>query len=374
MSAPPIIGPDVQTISADNVKNANSIGMARNINQSFYNSIAWKFEEDSLEEKLLGATVTTSEDSFNRVQNIGLRTLTIEAGGIRDTPENRNKIDVISFRFLDRYQFGAEVLKVQVDFKTAFKIEVGDTVILDGQSLNLSDSNTASREFLPRVMECTNRAINLKTGACSLELTDTNLGTRARYGTFSPASLVGTGSTLSEIAIKRSFSTLETELERDKWRDYVTQKITIRSPDHSTIYTTTLIGLSATNPNILLVNPPIGGLPSEDWIVESPIYDDSSKQAMQYWKSLHCYFTPQVDVVSATTTEITVDSGDISKFYVGAPVTIHLEDYSEDDTTTVAEINANTITLTKTLSFTPDNTYKIDLIGFEDEGAPYSFY
>lgn len=373
ISAPPIVGPNAKTISADNVTNATRVMMSRSINQAFYNSIAWKFDEDAVEDKFKAATVTTSEDSFNRVK-VGNRTLTIESGGIRDTQSNRNIIDAISTRFLDRYQYGAEKVSFDINFETAFTIEPGDTVILEGDTMGLADITNGSRNFLTRVMEVTNKSINLKTGKASIELTDTNLSTNARYGTFSPASYVGTGSTTSQIVIERSFGTTELELERDKWSDYILQDIVIRSYDHSTIYETTLLGFSPSDPNILLVSPPVGLAPSQGFIVESPPYDETSKQSMKFWKALHTYAAPQVEATGGSTTTITVDAGDVDKFFVGSPVRIHLDDYSEDESASVAEISGTTLTLNKTLSFTITSSHLIDAIGFGDKGVPYSFF
>lgn len=373
IASPPILGLKVKTISADNVTNAPQVSMTRSINQSFYNAIAYKFNDDAVEDKFLGAVITQSSDSTNRI-NIGNRVLDIECGGIRDTEANRNKIEAISNRFLDRYQYGAETVTVGVNFKTAFSIEPGDTSIFDGETLGVSDITQGNRNFIPRVFECIDRQINLKTGACTLKFQDTNLSTRARYGVFAPSSLVGAGSTTSQIVIKRSFGTLETELERDKWSDYVNQDIVIRTSDHSTVYETTLIGLSATNPNILLVNPPVALAPSEDYVIEPPQYENTNPQEMRLWKALHCFFNPQVQATGGTTTTASIDVGDIGKFYVGAPVRVHLADYSEDDSTTVAEVGASSITLNKTLGFTVTSSHLIDLIGFGDEGSPYAFF
>ena len=373
ISAPPLVGPNVKTISAETVTNATQMAMTRSINQSFYNSIAFKFAEDEVEDKFKGATVFQSEDSFNRVK-VGSRPLVIECGGIKDTPVNRGKIDIISRRFLDRYQYGAEQIKVGVTFKTAFQVEPGDTVILDGESLKISDITQGTREFFPRVMEVTNRSINLKTGKASLDLSDTNLSTRARYGVWSPASIIGAGSTTSNIVLTRSFGTTELELERDKWADYVLQDVTIRSVDHSVIYNTTIIGLSPSNPNILIVNPPIASAAIEGFIIESPIYNDTTKNEMKYYKALHCYFNPQVEATGGTTSTIEVGVGDVDKFITGSPVRIHLDDYSEDAETSVTDVTGTTITLNKTLSFAVTSSHLIDLIGFKDKGSPYRWY
>ena len=119
---------------------------------------------------------------------------------------------------------------------------------------------------------------------------------------------------------------------------------------------------------------PVSLAPLEDFVVEPPNYDEASAQSQRLYKALHCSFTPQVQATGGTTSTITVDAGDASKFYEGAPVRVHLNDYSEDDTTTVTDITGTTITLNKTLDFTVTSSHLIDLIGFGDGGQPYCFY
>lgn len=374
ISAPPILGPNAKTLSADNITNAERVAITRSINEAFYNSVAYKFNEDAVEDRFLSGTIFSSEDSFNRI-NVGNRTLTIEAGGIRESAANRNKIDSISRRFLDRYQFGAEQVVCNVNFKTAFSVEPGDTVVLDGESIQLADITQGNRNFLPRVCEVVNRAINLKTGACTLTISDTNLSTRTRYCVFSPSSIIGTGSTTTELVITRSYSTGPLELERDKWTDYLLQKVRIHNSDYSYDEETTLIALSASNPNIVQVNPPLPSAPTSGFILTVPEYDETSKQDMKLYKALHGFWNPQVAATGGSTTTFTVASGDASKFYVGASVRIHLADYSEDDTTTVAEISGTTITLNKTLAFSVTSSHLVDNIGFAgDQGSYYAFY
>jgi hypothetical protein len=374
ISAPPIVGPKAKTINADNVTNATSLKMTRSINNAFYNAIAYKFNDDSIDDRFLSAVITQSADSTNRI-NIGNRVLEIECGGIRESEANRNKIEAISSRFLDRYQYGAETVEVGVNFKTGFAIEPGDTVIFDGASLGVSDITQGNRDFLPRVFECIDKQINLRTGECKIIIQDTNLGVRARYGTWAPASLVGSGSTASNIVVKKSFGTEDFELERDKWADYILSDIRVRSDDHSTSERTTLIGLSATRPNVLIVNPPLSFTPTENMIIEPPVYDESDARELKLYKAIHCFWNPQVAATGGNTTSFTVDSGDIGKFYVGAPLQIHLADYSENASATVESISGTTVNLTTELGFSVTSSHLIDKIGFAgDTGSFYAFY
>lgn len=373
ISAPPVVAFNAKTISSDTVTNASKLMMSRSINKFFYNSIAYKFNIDAINDKFLAATITTDEDSQARVK-VGNKTMTIEAGGVRESETNRQKIKSITRRLLDRYSVGAETLQVETNFKTGFPIETGDTVIIDGASLKLSDINNGSRDFVPRVFEVQNKAINLKNGKAKLTLVDTNLSTARRYGVFAPASYIGVGSDTSNIIIKRSFGTTNLELERDKWNDYLIQRVQVRSQDFSQAAETNLVGFDNSNPDLLKLNPPLPFVPNEDYIIESADYDESSQQVQGLWKALHCFFNPRVTTISGDTQSFTVSALDAAKFKKGASLDIHSNDFVDQEDATVASVVGNTVNLNKAVAFTITANYEIDLIGFGDGGASYAWY
>jgi hypothetical protein len=373
ISAPPIIGPNVKTINNTNVTKQTGLKLRRSFNESFYNSVVYKIDKDVVEDKFLGAVVTTSQKSTRRV-NIGNRPLTIECDGIKNTQENLNKIKAISERYLDRYQYGAESLIADINFKTAFSIEPGDTVILDGESLGLTDITTASKKFLPRVMEVINNSINLKNGKGNLLLQDTNLSTQRRYGTIAPASLTDSGSTTSKIYIKKSFATGDLEIERDRWKEYIQQKVMIRNEDFTKVYETSIARLSPSNPNVLEIHPALPEAPGENWIIEPPEYDESDAFEMRYWKALHCFFNYQIAATSGTTSQFSVAPIDFDKILKGAPVVIHNEDFTEFAESEISDITGATFTLTDDIEFTITSNHLVELIGFKDGGSPYAWY
>ena len=63
--------------------------------------------------------------------------------------------------------------------------------------------------------------MNIATGRIDLTLVDTNYSTEGRYGIFSPASIVGVGSTPTELVITSSYGTAAYEIEKDKWTGYI---------------------------------------------------------------------------------------------------------------------------------------------------------
>ena len=374
-AAPPIASAETPKLNETNVKNATRIRINRSFNQRFYNAVQYRFNEDSLDDRFLSGEIFLSAESVERIP-IGNRVLKIDSKGLRDNADSLQLVETNALRYLDRYQFGAEQLKLDVNFATGFSIEISDSVILEGAGLKLSDSNNGTRDFSPRVMEVVNKSFNLKAGAITLTLVDSSFSARARYGTIAPSSRLGSGSTTTTLTLKRSYGTLDTEFERDKWEQYVGQRIRIRSDDFSTDLETRIFRLSPSNPNVLEVNPALPFAPSEDLIVDVPEYDEDD-QFLGLYKALHCFFTPAVNVVSQSGADIVVDSSDIDKFIVGYPVLLHNSDYSNTLETNVSTINVgtNTITLSTAPTFTADNTYQLQLIGFSDDnGLPYRWF
>ncbi|NQY01549.1 MAG: hypothetical protein HRT70_10600 [Flavobacteriaceae bacterium] len=81
---------------------------------------------------------------------------------------------------------------------------------------------------------------------------------------------------------------------------------------------------------------------------------------------------------------IVVDPGQqserIDKFLIDAFVNVHTVNWSststldttlQDAQVTNVDTGTNTITVNRSLGFTPDSTYVVDLIGFKDGGLPY---
>ena len=369
-SAPPLAIDDVKILNADNVKKPSNIRIKRTTNQKFYNAIVFKYEQDSLEDKFLKGLVTQSADSTNRIK-VGNKILTIETKGSRNNGATNTAFETISRRLLDRYRYGAEFMSLDVNFATGYPIDIGDPVIIEGASLRLSDSKTGSRDFSPRVMEVTNKTINLKTGEISLECTDTIYGTDGRYGVIAPSSYVGVSSTTTEIKLKETQLTITTE--RAKWARYIGTKIKIRSADFTYSEFTTIISISDTTEKITVSALPAP--PLEDYIIEVANYDEELEKDLRYSKGVHCFFTPQTDVVGYSNPSIEVSALDIGKFFINCIVQIHNEDFSDSHKTKVSGISGNFIELLAQPTFTPDNTYKIDYIGFSfDNGKPYLLY
>jgi len=277
-------------------------------------------------------------------------------------------IDNNSQRILDRFQFGAEqILGLQVPFSIGWNMEVGDTSVVQG--LQLFDSKTGDRGLSPRIMEVTNRSFNFRQGTIKLDLVDTAFSVDGRYGVISPASYVGVGSTPTRVILVKSFGTGEFELEQLKWLEYIGLTVMVRSDDWTIQGEAEFLGFDPSNENAMLLGPGLGFTPLQDYIVDIAQYDT----AEALFKTIHCYFNPQVLVTANSVVQDEVEVADVAKFFIGSIVRVHNFDYSNDSVEAIVEgITGDVLELDRDLGYLPAIDDEIDLIGFvSDEALPY---
>jgi len=377
---PPLVLDDLVELNNSNTEKAATNKLTRGITKNFYNSVVYKFNVDSLDDRYLAGEVQISQRSKNRI-NTGNKSLTITSNGFRDTADTRNYIKAQTRRFLDRWQFGAESIQVETNYKSGFPIEVADIVLFGNADLQIPDVEEGSRDFKPRLMEVVNKKLDIR-GKVSLELLDTGVGLDGRFGVISPNSFVGSGSTTSKVVLKASFGTGEFELERDKWTNFLGEEIRVRNTTFTYTEVTTLQQFDPETLTAILVDPPLSGAPAEDLIIDLPDYpDNADADDRRKMKNIHNFFTPVVDIVSGiSTTVFEVAPADIDKFLVDAYVIVHNDSFSDastpdavtDDLQVVSiDTGTNRVTVSGDMGFTPSAGYKVNLIGFKDGGLPY---
>ena len=213
--------------------------------------------------------------------------------------------------------------------------------------------------------------MNLKTGAITLEVIDSNYQTNARYGVISPASKLGSGSTTTTLTLKASFNTPETVAEGLKWEDYVGQRVQVRSPDFTFSEVVTITDILDSNQNKITITPALSLSPPEDYIIESPNYEDSLQKTDSFYKSQHVYPAIEIDIISGvSTTQFNVSGGDAGNIVVGDDILVHASDYSDEIEVEVLDNTAGLITV-EDMGFTPDSTYSCVPINFLDGGFVY---
>lgn len=385
-TTPPLVLDTLVRLTEDNIENPDKLEIKRSINKNFYNSTVYRFAEDAVETKFLAGEIIISNKSAERIDT-GNKSLRIDSKGFQDNAGTRSFIATQARRYNDRFQFAAETIKVEPLFSGApgdaptFNLDVGDTVLFGSPGLKVNDLEQGTREFTPRLFEIVNKSLNLKNNKVSLTLLDTKQGIDdARFGSISPSSFTDSGSSTVSLKLKPSFGVTLVLDEREKWRDFIGDKIRVRNSDYTFVEDVTLVQFDPGDSSRLTILP-LSSAPPEDYIIDLPDYPtgtDSSELATM--KGIHCFFTPQVEVVSGiSSTQFTVAVGDIGKFIVNGFVRVHNDDFTVDsqedltsDNQEVTDIDTGTNTVTvEDLGFVPAAGYKVDLIGFPDGGDPY---
>lgn len=376
ISAPPLYDGESKVLGLNTVKNVNKLKTTRSINKYFYNSVIFKYNEDSIDDRALSGRIIYSADSQNRI-NSPNKPYTINAKGLRPSAQNDQLIERNCKRLLQRYQFAAEMIPVEPDFKTAYTMEVGDSVIFGDGEIQLSDSQSGDRNFKPRVFEVVNKELDWRNGNIKLSLVDTNFSSGVRYGVWSPASQVVAGSTTTKIKIQNSYGSTS---ELDKWTPYFNKTIRVRSADYSSSENVKLLGFDSTDEHLMIVTA-LTSAPSSGFVVDVPMYDDLNLGADSLYKAVHPFWNPSVVIPAGAPTygssSFYVSPGDIGKFFEGASIRVHSADYSDDTrANTLKVVFVDTITYQVYVSgdfgFIANAGYNVELIGFaSDEGNPY---
>jgi len=372
ISAPPLYEGGTKTLDITTVKNPSKLKTSRSINKYFYNAIVYKYNEDSIEDRMLSGEIIYSASSQNRIEAPN-KPYTITARGIRPSVLNDQLIVRNSKRFLQRYQFAAEVIPVETDYKTGYTIEVGDSVVFGDPLLQVSDTVNGSRDYQPRVFEVVNKDYDWRGGKIRLNIVDTNYSAGIRYGVWAPSSIIGTGSTTTQIKINNSFGS---ESEKDKWTPYLGKTIRVRSSDYTTSQNVKLIGFDTIDENLIIVDT-LGFSPTSGMIVDVPNYDDLNANADAFYKALHPFWTPTLEVVSGVSaTQFNVSLPDAAKLFNNCTIRIHDADYTVDSYDKVIKVSSivGTLVTCDDIGFTPSAGQKINLVGFvSDNGNPYSW-
>jgi hypothetical protein len=371
---PPIAQTETKVLNEDNLIDVSRVKVNRSINANFYNAVVYKYDDLALEDRYRSGKITQSAFSTNRIK-IQNKPMVIEVGGVRQAAGVDNKIRSISQRVLDRYQYGAETLEVRTNFKTGFNIEVGDTVVLDGRSLNVPDSTNGTRVFQPRLMEVVNKSLSIKTGEVSLKLTDTAYNLDGRYVGIGPSSILASGCTTTKMVLVNSYgTTLTTKNESWKWEPFIGEKVKVRSEDWTVSEESEISYIDPANPNVVYLDTTLSFTPTAGYILEQPNYSTSADPLLdKLWKTIHGHWNNQVSVVSGVSnTSFNVSLLDAADLVVDSVIKVHDDTYTNvSSETRILSIAGTLVTTTDDLGFTPGSGYKLELLNFQDGGAPY---
>lgn len=380
-TAPPLSIQNLVTLNASNTIKPEQNKVYRSLSKYFYNNVVFKYNEDVLDAgKYLSGDLTVDADSKSRIRASN-KTFVVSARGLRPSVDTDSIMTILIGRFLDRYKFAAERIKIQGFYGKTFNNDVGDIVPFGGIELKIPSSDNASRRTPVKLYEIVNKSLGITSGITTLDLVDTAYSIEgARYGVVSPASYIAAGSTTSELKLKNSFGNLAPKKEKVKYTDFYGEQVLIHDSDWTYQYERTLVSFKTSDGNVMLINPPLPAPPSEDDIVEIIHYpDNDNNEDAALYKSRFVFTNPSVPVVSGVNgTSFNVSLSDADLFKPGQPILLHKEDtdgiwtnYSPE--VLIDSVVGTLITVDEDMGLTPDNTYTVELIGYPDEGAPYRY-
>lgn len=270
----PLPDSDIKVLDDTNTVGADKLSISRSINQNFYNTIIYEYEETVRDEdEYLRGFVDSSGDSRTRIPGPGIKALEIPAKGIRDVLSGLNIAQNASSRRLRRYKFGAELIDGhQPTLGYSFNVEIGDILVVDLPSLQISDTKSGTRNGKPRLFEVINKTFNIKTGNVTLSLLDTAYSTTTRYCLMSPSSRIDTGSTATKLKLKRTGNSLFGPNEGGKWSRYLGIKVRVRSNDFTTRNAESTI--ESVSGNTVTLSSSLGFTPSENDTLTIANYDE----------------------------------------------------------------------------------------------------
>lgn len=376
-TSPPVGAAELKVLDSTNTSKPNQTKVKRSFNRYFYNNVLFQYNEAVVDDRFLSGDLEVSQDSKNRIP-VGNKTLVIKARGLRPSTDATVIIEILKRRFQDKYKFGAEVISMFAFYGKTFDTDVGDIVVFGDNSLKLPDTKSGTRDFNPRLFEVANKSLSIKSGEVKLDLIDSGYSLNdGRYGVVSPASqTVAAGSSGSEVKIKNSYETVSPQKEKTKWTPYIGQKVLVHDENWDNLHETILLGFSASDDFLMLLQDPVPFAVLDDYIVDIAQYpDNADPNDNQLAKRVFAFTNPTVTVLTGSSdTVFTVAGLDASKFLEGAIVLVRDEDWNVvSPEVTIVDVTGSTITVGSSLGFTPLSGYEIDFIGFKDGGAPYRY-
>jgi hypothetical protein len=310
-------------LNTENVINVNQIKTQRSVNKYYYNTIFYKYGKN-VTGKYLVTDITTNNTSAELFK-IGTKQLSIEADGYRRSTDTTSIIRQQANRFLGRYAFAPRYIDgVQILFADGFNIEVGDTVILDGEDLKLKDILNPGN-FMPKtIFEVVNKSMNFFTGNIKLDLLETNFKLDSRYGVFAPTGKI-VGASGNEIDLENAFLSDEFETQAEKFRPFIGNAVRIYNDDYSFDIEAVLVGINELKTQTLILDA--------DYSIPSGCYIDLANysNANVDTKSRFNYisdYTFVFDVVPGN--NFALEVLDLSNFYIGQKVEISNFDYEDN--------------------------------------------
>lgn len=362
-------------------KGAQNIVNKRGTNNYFYNAVSWKYHVDPISVEPKQVAPYLSADSIARVKR-GLKLLQIDALGLVRDDTTTIKIDRITKGIFARYQYAAESFEVEVAWGSGIHIEIGDVCIFKGAGLNVADAKQGTRGIANKLMMVVNRRFGFG-GAIKLTLLDTEFVTTGRFGVIAPSSIIHEAWDRKTLVLG-GILTDSVDSEFNKWKNYVGERVLIRSRDWTFQKITKLKGFDQLNKRVAYIDEIdedlTVGLIDGVLYLDIPNYDESDARIDSLYKKTCVYLNKRTFLVGSESQQIVyLEESWLNDLGSDGYLNIHNADYSNDFETQVLKkelfdnggTNVCKVTLKKPLPYAPAGDEIVDLIGFKDGGLPY---
>lgn len=375
ITKPPIADERLQFITANNLIEPESISMMRGINsRRFFNEVQYFYDADD-NGSFQSRVVLLDTESLSKITISSI--LPINSKGLRTDLGAPTIINNRGTFLLNRYKNTALELQIKTNWEVGSLIETGDIVaVQDDGTLHIINFRNGSRNLETGLFEVIDRQLDVKNGNITLKLLqDFSFQIDDRFATISPSSNIIAGSTTSQIKIEDSYGSLYPLNEKKKWENLEGNLVTIHDILYTDVQTTTFTGFSPTDKYLMLLDPPLATPPPAGYVVDISDYPTSTLPSDgNLLKLLFAHIDPTILVATGiSNTQFTVAPGDVATFFVGSKILIHDAAYNPDFSpeVVITDITGVTITVDRSLTFTPSAGEFIELIGFPDHGGAY---
>jgi predicted transcriptional regulator len=271
----PIPGANLLKLDQSNILNARNIKIRRSLSKNYYNSVIFNLEKDISSNEYLITKTTVDSTSISDF-NVGQRSIQISSDGMRDSLQGVAKASQTSTRFLNRYKRAAEYIdSMEIHFGDGYSAEIGDIVLVDTNSLSITDIQSGTRSGAQRVFQIINKTLDFKTGKITLGLVDTNFASNTRYGLISPVSKIKSATSGTTFVIEQSYNSVYGVNEYLKWQRFGRIKVKVRNDSGSTSGTAWITGFSG---NTVFLETTLGFTPSPGMIMELDEYNNATDE------------------------------------------------------------------------------------------------
>jgi hypothetical protein len=378
IAKPPLPGiGKLVTLDKDTVIDPQNISITRSTNsRTFFNLISFQFDKKPGTDNYSTIQYFLDTDSLNNFNQLNI--LPINAPGIRtDSLGGANIINQRSTALLRRYKNCAIVIDVTVQWSVGSLIEVSDIVLLnDNGDLKIMNFETGKRNLGSQMFEVTDRTFNVSAGNVKLKLLGgLGFNVNARYGLYSPSTILNAGCTTTSMRVTPSFGQSDITNELTKWTPFIGLDVNVHSYDYSVQGTATIVGIDPSDPTAIQVTPALSFTPGSGYIMDIvPYPSDVNPLTDNLYKTLYAHYSPTVAITSGVSgTQFNINISDASKFIPDNYIYVRATDYNTTSNEVKIVSIAGTLVTCDDLGLTPDSTYFVEGLGFNDHLGYYRY-